>query len=227
MMMGEMAVNDKPTPPTPTPPVTEITITTQPTALIETYFGRDWTVSVSAVAPEGTELEYQWYAGRNEMVAIPGATSSTLTTNFFELGMEYGITFDEDTEGNIMGVLYCVVSDASGTLDSVTSDSVHFKDLRAVVTIDSQTPSTESDIPATLGDDITLSFTWSSTDTQDEIAFVMWYKIVGGGSPQELDTTTVPTLTWTVDEACDIFAVIITHSNVDGIETDPWTIIVE
>ena len=224
MMMGELAVNYKPTP--PTPPVTGITITTQPTAFIETYLGRDWTVSVTAVAPEGTELEYQWYAGRNEMVAIPGATSSTLTTNFFDLAIEDGISFDEDTEGNILGELYCVVSDASDTLDSVTSDSVHFKDLRAVVTIDSQTPSTASDIPATIGDDITLSFTWSSTDTQDELGMVMWYKVVSGGSPVELGTTTVPTLTWTADGACDIFAVIITHSNFDGIETDHWTIIV-
>ena len=197
----------------------------QPTPYIETYLGRDWTVSATSFAPEGSELTYQWYIGRDEMVAIPGATSSTLTTNFFDLAMQYSISFDIDTEGNIMSELYCVVSDASGTLDSVTSDSVHFKALTAVATVTSQTPSTATDIPATVGDNLTFSFTWSSTDPQDELGMVIWYKKVGGNTV-ELGTTTVPTLTWTVDRACDIFAVFITHSNIDGVETDPWTITV-
>ena len=224
MMMGELAVNDKPTP--PTPPVTEITITTQPTSYIETYFGRNWTVSVTAVAPEGTELEYQWYLGEEgHMDAIPGATSSTLTTNFYDLATVDNIYINSDEEGNVSDVLYCVVSDASGTLDSVTSDSVHFKAITPEATITSQTPSTASAIPATIGDSLTFSFTWESTDSQDTIGMVIWYKVVNGDE-EEIDTTTVPTLTWTVDEACDIYALLVTHS--DGeVETDSWTIITE
>ena len=130
-----------------------------------------------------------------------------------------------DTEGDIIGVLYCVISDASGTLDSVTSDSVHFKALTAVATITSQTPSTDSDIPATIGDSLTFSFTWSSTDAQDEIAAVIWHKVVGGNT-QELGYTTVPTYTWTVDDDCEIYATLVTRSDGEERNTDSWTITV-
>lgn len=199
----------------------------QPTSYIETYFGRDWTVSATSFAPEGTELEYQWYLGtEGSMDAIPGATSSTLTANFFELARVDHIYISSDEEGNVPDVLYCVVSDASGTLDSVTSDSVHFKIVEADITITSQSPSTASDIPATIGDSLTFSFTWSSTDAQDEVDDISWYKVVDGDE-EEIDTTTVPTLTWTVDEACDIYATIWTHSNGQGADTDAWTITVD
>ena len=196
----------------------------QPTPYIETYLGRDWAVSATSFAPEGTELEYQWYFDHNEVTAIPGATSSTLTANFFDLAVQDIIILDIDTEGNIIGALYCVVSDASGTLDSVTSDSVHFKALTAVATITSQTPSTASDIPATIGDSLTFSFTWSSTDPQDDTGIVIWNKVVGS-STDVIDTTTVPTLTWTVDEDCEIYATLITRDEAER-NTDPWTITV-
>lgn len=159
------------------------------------------------------------------MDAIPGATSSTLTTNFYDLATVDNIYINSDEEGNVSDVLYCVVSDASGTLDSVTSDSVHFKAITPEATITSQTPSTASAIPATIGDSLTFSFTWESTDSQDTIGMVIWYKVVNGDE-EEIDTTTVPTLTWTVDEACDIYALLVTHSNGE-VETDSWTIITE
>lgn len=206
----------------PTPPVTEITITQQPQD-VTAYPSQAISLSITAVAPEGTELAYQWYTvhknGQSPAQEIEGATTDTITAP----------VWNEDWWADGYHYVYCVVSDASGTLDSVTSDNADITWLYGTLSITSFTPSQSAAIVGVAGDTIDLSFTWTSTCPDDVLDSIVWYVSYDDGENWDvLDETDTTSVSFIASESCIVAPELFTWGCINSYDCtstgEDWTI---
>lgn len=219
MSMGEVAVNGRNTPPTPT--TDTVTITTQPQD-VDCYVGGTATLSIVAESDDETAtLSYQWQVYGEDWTDIVDATSTSYSASTAEIG---------DTNYRCI-----VTSDKGGTATSETAEvAVSAQPLPPVdhITITTQpTASTsvyvsqtatlsvvaESDDP-----DATLYYLWQVYNSTSED----WDDIVGASSSTyTAPTSTVGVNTYRVQIASSLSGTATSNSATVTVSADTVSII--